>query len=74
MIKCQKWLLALVVLLINTTNTYAQQDKLKIYISVDMEGVVGAVTGEQLGPGGFEYQRFREFMTQEVNAAIETAF
>ena len=74
MITCQKWLLALVVLLINITNTYAQQDKLKIYISVDMEGVVGAVTGEQLGPGGFEYQRFREFMTQEVNAAIETAF
>lgn len=52
----------------------AQQDKLKIYISADMEGVVGAVTGEQLGPGGFEYQRFREFMTQEVNAAIEAAF
>ena len=74
MMKFQKWLLALVVLLINTTNTYAQQDKLKIYISVDMEGVVGAVTGEQLGPGGFEYQRFREFMTQEVNAAIEAAF
>ena len=25
-------------------------------------------------PQGFEYQRFREFMTQEVNAAIEAAF
>ena len=36
-----------------------------------MEGVVGAVTNEQLGPGGFEYQRFREFMTDEVNAAID---
>jgi D-amino peptidase len=45
----------------------------KIYISSDMEGVVGAVTGEQLGPSGFEYQRFREFMTAEVNAAIEGA-
>ncbi|NIT96579.1 MAG: M55 family metallopeptidase [Actinobacteria bacterium] len=32
---------------------------LKVYISADMEGVVGAVTGEQLGPGGFEYERFR---------------
>jgi D-amino peptidase len=50
------------------------QDKLKIYISADMEGVVGAVTNEQLGPSGFEYQRFREFMTAEVNAAIEAAF
>lgn len=45
----------------------------KIFISADLEGVVGAVTGEQLGPGGFEYQRFREFMTGEVNAAIEAA-
>ncbi|MBT4785470.1 MAG: M55 family metallopeptidase [Candidatus Marinimicrobia bacterium] len=48
------------------------QDK-KIFISADLEGVVGAVTGEQLGPGGFEYNRFREFMTAEVNAAIEAA-
>ena len=46
----------------------------KIYISADMEGVVGVVTNEQIGPQGFEYQRFREFMTQEVNAAIEAAF
>ncbi len=52
----------------------AAQEKLKIYISADMEGVVGVVTGEQLGPSGFEYQRFREFMTAEVNAAIEAAF
>jgi len=52
----------------------AQERKMKIYISADMEGVVGVVTAEQLGPQGFEYQRFREFMTQEVNAAIEAAF
>jgi len=51
----------------------AQDDGLKIFISADMEGVVGAVTGEQLSPGGFEYQRFREFMTEEVNAAIDAA-
>jgi D-amino peptidase len=47
---------------------------MKIYISADMEGVVGVVTGEQLGPQGFEYNRFREFMTAEVNAAIQAAF
>jgi len=46
---------------------------LKIYISADMEGVVGAVTGDQLGPSGFEYEFFRELMTAEVNAAIEAA-
>ena len=56
-----------------TLNAQAQDDGLKIYISADMEGVVGAVTGEQLSPGGFEYERFRQFMTDEVNAAIEAA-
>lgn len=49
------------------------QTRLKVHISVDMEGVGGAVTGEQLGPSGFEYGRFREFMTREALAAIEAA-
>lgn len=46
---------------------------LKVYISADMEGVVGTVTPDQLGPGGFEYERYRRFMTAEVNAAIAAA-
>lgn len=50
---------------------WTQEDGLRIYISADMEGVVGAVTAEQLAPGGFEYQRFREFMTEEVKVAID---
>ncbi len=49
------------------------QDGLKVYISADMEGVTGAVTGDQLGPSGFEYQRFRQIMTNEVLAAIDAA-
>lgn len=49
------------------------QDGHKIYISVDMEGVVGVVTGDHLGPAGFEYGRAREWMTNEVLAAIEGA-
>jgi D-amino peptidase len=49
------------------------QEGLKVYISADMEGVVGVVTGDQLGPSGFEYTRARELMTAEVNAAIEGA-
>ena len=47
--------------------------KMKVYISVDMEGVVGTVTGDQLGPSGFEYGRYREFMTNEALAAINAA-
>jgi D-amino peptidase len=49
------------------------QRPFKVYISADMEGVAGVVSPEQLGPTGFEYQRFREFMTAEVVAAIEGA-
>lgn len=52
----------------------SQAKKMKIYISVDMEGITGVVTGDQLSPQGFEYSRFREFMTQEANTAIEAAF
>lgn len=57
----------------STVTTDAQAPKLKVHISVDMEGVAGAVTGDQLGPAGFEYGRFREFMTQEALAAVNAA-
>jgi D-amino peptidase len=50
-----------------------QEGGLRLYISADMEGVSGVVTGDQLGPGGFEYARFREVMTREVLAAIRGA-
>jgi D-amino peptidase len=56
-----------------SSSASAAQQSLKVYISADLEGVVGVVTGEQLGPEGFEYGRFREFMTREVLAAIEGA-
>ena len=51
----------------------SQPRKLKVHISVDMEGIAGVVTGEQLGPTGFEYGRFREFMTREALAAVTAA-
>lgn len=47
--------------------------KVKVYISVDMEGVAGVVTADQLVPGGFEYERFRHFMTDETLAAVRAA-
>ena len=49
------------------------QRPLKVYISVDMEGIAGVVTDDQLGPAGFEYERFREFMTAEALAAVQGA-
>lgn len=54
-------------------NAQAPAGKLKVYISADMEGIGGVVTSLQLSPGQPEYERFREFMTGEVNAAIEAA-
>jgi D-amino peptidase len=50
-----------------------QPRKLKVYISVDMEGIAGVVTDDQLGPGSFEYERFRQFMTKEALAAVSAA-
>lgn len=52
---------------------FGQQRPLRVFISADMEGVAGVVTGDQLGPGGFEYERFRRIMTAEVRAAIDGA-
>jgi D-amino peptidase len=46
---------------------------LRIFISVDMEGVTGVVSGDQLSAGAFEYERFRGLMTEEANAAIAAA-
>jgi D-amino peptidase len=45
----------------------------RIFVSVDMEGIAGVVSDQQLGPAGFEYQRFRELMTEEANAAVAAA-
>ena len=56
-----------------TPRPVAAQRPLKVYISVDMEGIAGVVTSDQLGPAGFEYDRAREFMTGEALAAIAGA-
>jgi D-amino peptidase len=64
---------ALAIALATASSTAASQRPIKVFISVDMEGITGVVTDAQLGPDGFEYQRFREFMTLEALAAIEGA-
>jgi D-amino peptidase len=50
-----------------------QPAAMKVLVLVDMEGVAGTVTADQLGPAGFEYGRFREFMTREALAAVTAA-
>ena len=60
----------LAVLLVLPLVAQAQPRPRKVFISVDMEGITGVVQPAQLGPDGFEYQRAREWMTAETNAAI----
>ena len=47
---------------------------MKIYISVDMEGVTGVVDAEDVQPPGRDYERGRVLMTEDTNAAIRGAY
>ncbi|MBI4429806.1 MAG: M55 family metallopeptidase [Ignavibacteriales bacterium] len=44
--------------------------KLRVFISVDMEGITGLVSSDQVGRGGSDYQMARGWMTEEANSAI----
>src|SRR5881396_2702204 len=50
---------------------------MRVYISVDMEGIAGVVHESQTDPTtpafAAEYARFRRLMTAEANAAVEGA-
>ena len=50
------------------------QPKLKVYISVDLEGIAGVVASDQTSPGGKDYGWARSMMLGETNAAIAGAF
>lgn len=47
---------------------------MKVYISVDIEGVAGVSGGTQISEDKRDYSRMRHLMTMEANAAIEGAF
>jgi D-amino peptidase len=47
--------------------------KLKVFISVDMEGISGLINWDETSQGGPDYPLFRKLMTEEANAAIEGA-
>lgn len=55
-------------------SVFGQQSKLKVFISVDMEGITGVVNSRQdASRSGKDYDYFRMVMTKEANAAIEGA-
>jgi D-amino peptidase len=48
--------------------------RLKVFISIDMEGLAGVVNGPDVSPTGPDYAHFRAIMAGEANAAIDGAF
>lgn len=65
---------ALLSLLFLPTMVVAQTEAgLKVFISVDMEGVTGVVNSDDASRSGKDYDYFRQTMTREANAAIEGA-
>ncbi len=67
-------LCALVLFLCFFVRAGEAQKGLKVFISVDMEGISGVIHWDDVSRRGDDYSLFRKLMTQETNAAIEGAF
>ncbi len=51
----------------------APRKGIKVFISVDMEGVAGVVSGRECSSSGPDYEYFRRLMTEEASAAVQGA-
>ncbi len=70
----KKFLVAVLVLPFIAAPAFGQAGRnLKVFISVDMEGITGIVNWEDVSRTGKDYDYFRRIMTEEVNAAVEGA-
>ncbi len=67
----KKALIATFLLLLACSPAFGQN--LKVFISVDMEGITGIVHWEEVNRSGKDYDYFRKIMTNEANAAVEGA-
>lgn len=65
-------IIIIIILFILAFQLQSQKD-LKIFISVDMEGIAGVVSSRECSSSGPDYNYFRKLMTLETNAAIEGA-
>ena len=67
--------LALAAILPAAMPVVGQQPRaLKVFISVDMEGLAGVVSGAEVSASGPDYAHFRAIMAGETNAAVDGAF
>ena len=60
--------------LIISSFAHAQTKPVKIFISVDMEGIGGIGTSAMTSTGGKDYDTGRKLMTAEVNAVVAAIF
>lgn len=63
-----------ILFLAHSTSAFAQNKPLKIFISVDMEGIGGIGTSAMTSTGGKDYDTGRKLMTNEVNAVVSAIF
>jgi D-amino peptidase len=68
-----KYRILLLLVLVCFSLNAEPQEGLKVFISVDMEGLAGVVVSEECSRSGDDYGLFRKIMTLETNAAIEGA-
>ncbi len=68
---CVFWLIVFMAMIFSFAEE--SQKGLKVFISVDMEGVAGVIHWEDVSRDGKDYPLFRKLMTEEANAAIEGA-
>jgi len=75
--RCAPALTALVIVLLagpaGRAAERAVAQTLKVFISVDMEGLAGVAVGADVSTSGRDYELFRTIMAAETNAAIEGA-
>lgn len=62
------------VLLWSAMPVAAQDPGVKIFISVDMEGIGGIGTGAMTSTGGKDYNLGRQLLTAEVNTVVDAVF
>ncbi len=80
--KKTRWLLIsfLLLILVAAGQSFAQgkaatlRQPLKVFISVDMEGIWGVVHGNQCSSDSPEYQIARKWMVQDTNAVVQGLF
>ena len=71
--KKTKILLVIALMTISPAVFSQPRNGLKVFISVDMEGIAGVISESECSPKGSDYDYFRRIMTLETNAAVEGA-